>query len=43
MCGKIWDYEAKTIRNDEIKEGMERNVSMLKNLNIPHQTIQVKI
>lgn len=43
MGGKILEYEAKTIRNDGIKEGIEGTVSILKELNIPQQIIQIKI
>lgn len=51
MGGKVLEYEAKTIRNEGIEQGMEQGVekgiratvSILKNLGIPEQTIQVKI
>lgn len=55
MGGRILEYEAKTIKNEGIKEGMEKGiekgmekgimgtVSILKNLGIPLQTILLKI
>ncbi len=51
MGGRVLEYEAKTIKNEGIKEGMEKGiekgimgtVSILKNLGIPLQTILLKI
>ncbi len=47
MGGKVLEYEAKTIKKEGIKEGIEQGiagtVSILKNLGIPPQTIQAKI
>ncbi len=43
MGGKVLEYEAKTIKKEGIREGIEGTVSILKNLGIPPQTILVKI
>lgn len=47
MGGKILEYEAKTIKREGIKQGIEQGirgtVSILKNLGVPTQTILVKI
>lgn len=47
MSGKVLEYEAKTIKREGIKEGIEQGiegtVSILKNLGIPPQTIQVML
>lgn len=47
MGGKILEYEAKTIRNEGIEEGMEKGinalVSTLKDMNVPIQTILEKV
>ena len=47
MGGKVLEYEAKTIRNEGLKEGMEKGirgtVSILKKRNIPPQAIQAQI
>ena len=55
MGGKVLEYEAKAIRNEGIEEGMEKGlekgmekgikgtVSILRKLEIPSQTIQLKI
>ena len=47
MGGKILDYEAKTIRSEGVKAGIDTGirgtVSILKNLGIPPQTILQKI
>ena len=47
MGGKVLEYEAKTIKKEGIREGIEQGiegtVSILKNLGVPAQTILVKI
>ena len=51
MGGKVLEYQAKTIKQEGIKEGIEQGieqgiegtVSILKNMGVPTQTIQVKI
>lgn len=47
MGGKILEYEAKTIRNEGLEEGMEKGinalVSTLKDMNVPIQTILEKV
>ena len=47
MGGKVLDYEAKTIRNEGVEEGIEEGVrgtfSILKKLGIPAQAIRVQI
>lgn len=47
MGGKVLEYEAKTIKREGVKEGIEEGikgtVSILKNLGIPEQTILVNI
>ena len=47
MGGKVLEYEAKTIKQEGIKEGIEQGiegtVSILKNLGVPSQTILLKI
>lgn len=47
MGGKVLEYEAKTIRNEGIEEGIEKGikgtVSILKELKIPPQTILLRI
>ena len=43
MGGKVLEYEAKTIRNEALEEGIEAMVSALMDLNIPVQTILEKI
>lgn len=43
MGGKVLEYEAKTIRNKGIEEGIEGAVSILKEMGIPSQTILAKI
>lgn len=47
MGGKLLEYEAKTIKREGIEQGIEQGiegtVSILKNLGIPLQTIQVQI
>ncbi|MCI8725972.1 MAG: hypothetical protein HFG66_07560 [Hungatella sp.] len=47
MGGKVLEYEAKTIKREGVKEGIEQGiegtVTILKNLGIPAQTILVKI
>lgn len=43
MFGKVLEYEAKTIKREGIKEGIQGAVSILKNLNIPPQTILLQI
>ena len=39
MEGKVLDYEAKTIRNEGLDEGIRGAVSALKKLNNPLQNI----
>ena len=47
MGGKVLDYEAKTIRNEGVEEGIEEGVrgtfSILKKLGIPAQAIRIQI
>lgn len=43
MGGKVLEYEAKTIRNEGLKEGIRGTVSILKKMNIPPQAIQAQI
>ncbi len=43
MGGKVLEYEAKTIKKEGIEEGIRGTVSILRNLGVPTQTIQVKI
>ena len=43
MGGKVLDYEAKTIRNEGVEEGIRGTVSILKKLGIPAQAIRVQI
>ena len=47
MGGKVLEYEAKTIKREGIEEGIEEGirgtVSILKNLDVPAQTILLKI
>ena len=43
MGGKVLDYEAKTIRNEGVEEGIRGTVSVLKKLGIPAQAIRVQI
>lgn len=47
MGGKVLDYEAKTIRNEGVEEGIEEGVrgtfSILKKLGVPAQAIRVQI
>lgn len=43
MGGKVLEYEAKTIRNEWLKEGIRGTVSILKKMNIPPQAIQAQI
>lgn len=43
MGGRVLDYEAKTIRNEGIEEGIKGTVSILKKLGIPSQVILAKI
>ena len=43
MGGKILEYEAKTIRNEGLEEGIKAMVSALRDLNIPAQTILEKV
>lgn len=43
MGGKVLEYEAKTIKREGIEEGIRGTVSILKNLDVPPQTILLKI
>lgn len=43
MGGKVLDYEAKTIRNEGVEEGIRGTVSILKKLGIPAQAIRIQI
>lgn len=43
MGGKVLEYEAKRIKREGIEQGIKGTVSILKNLGVPAQTIQVKI
>lgn len=43
MGGRVLDYEAKTIKNEEREEGIKKLVTVLKDLNIPPQTILTKV
>ncbi len=43
MGGRVLEYEAKTIRNEGIEEGIRGTVSILEKLGIPSQTISLKI
>ena len=43
MGGKVLDYEAKTIRNEGVEEGIRGTVSILKKLGIPAQAIRIHI
>ena len=43
MGGKVLDYEAKTIRNEGVEEGIRGTVSILKMLGIPAQAIRIQI
>ncbi len=43
MGGKILEYEAKTILNQGIEEGIKGTVSILRKIGIPEQTIQNQI
>ena len=47
MGGKVLEYEAKTIRNEALEEGMERGiyalVSTLNDMNVPVQIILEKV
>ena len=43
MGGKVLDYEAKTIRNEGVEEGIRGTVSILKKLGVPAQAIRVQI
>lgn len=43
MGGKILEYEAKTIREKGREEGIKGTVAILKNLEVPPQTILLKI
>ena len=43
MGAKVLDYEAKTIRNEGVEEGIRGTVSILKKLGIPAQAIRIQI
>ncbi len=43
MGGRVLEYEAKTIRNEGIEEGIKGTVSILRKLGVPEQTILAKI
>ena len=43
MGGKVLEYEAKTIRNEERENGIIVLVSTLKEMNVPVQTILEKV
>ena len=47
MGGKVLEYEAKTIRNEGLEEGLEKGitalVSTLKDMDVPVQAIMKKI
>ena len=43
MGGKVLEYEAKTIRNEGLEEGIMAMVSASRDLNIPAQIILEKV
>ena len=43
MGGKVLEYEAKTIRNEGLEEGIMAMVSALRDLNIPAQIILERV